>query len=133
MWQPEFADLSISVDYFDIEVKDEVDVIGAQNIVYGCYSSEFFPNEPSCDLFDRAAGGGGVIPGAITEIRDSYINISRQLNQGLDFALSYTTDLGVGTFIVDTQHTFQFEDTIGLFDNTEEDHAEPGGSSELGG
>src|SRR5690606_27798423 len=72
IWRPKFADLSLSVDYFDIEVKDEVDVIGAQNIVFGCYESAFFPDEPLCDQFDRADGSTGLIPGSITEIRDSY-------------------------------------------------------------
>lgn len=127
VWQPGFGDLSISVDYFDIEVKDEVDVIGALNIVDGCYSSQFFPNEPLCDLFDRSDGSGGsgnAIVGAITEIRDSYINVSRQENRGLDIALRWTQEVGrLGTLTVDTQHTLQFEDTVGLFDNTEEDHS----------
>jgi iron complex outermembrane receptor protein len=123
VWRPQFADLSLSIDYFDIEVKDEVDVIGARNITFGCYSSPFFPDEPLCDLFDRAPPGSGLIPGSITEIRDSYINISRQHNRGLDILLQYTQETGLGTFTVDTQHTLQFEDTVGLFDNTEEDHA----------
>jgi len=123
VWQPSFADLSVSVDYFDIEVKDEVDVIGARNIVLGCYDSQFFPDEPLCDLFDRSDGSGTAIVGSITEIRDSYINVSRQHNRGLDVALRYTQEIGLGTLTVDTQHTLQFEDTIGLFDNTEEDHA----------
>lgn len=130
VWQPRFADLSVSVDYFDIEVEDEVDVIGAQNIVFGCYNSEFFPNEPLCDLFDRAPAGAGIIPNSITEIRDSYINISRQQNRGLDVILRYTTELGIGTLTVDSENTLQFEDTIGLFDNTEEDHAGEAGHPE---
>jgi iron complex outermembrane recepter protein len=33
VWQPLFADFSIAVDYFDIEVRDEVDQIGAARIV----------------------------------------------------------------------------------------------------
>ncbi|HNP36008.1 MAG TPA: TonB-dependent receptor [Woeseiaceae bacterium] len=123
VWQPSFAELSVSIDYFDIEVLDEVDVIGALNIVTGCYTSQFFPDEPLCDLFDRSPGGIGVIPGSITEIRDSYINVSRQHNRGLDIQLQYTTDLSFGTLIIDSQQTLQYEDTVGLFDNTEEDHA----------
>ncbi len=123
VWQPSFANLSVSVDYFEIEVTDEVDVIGAQNIVFGCYSSAFFPDEPLCDLFDRSSDPSEGIVGSITEIRDSYINISRQVNRGMDVALSWTKELGLGTFVLDTQHTFNFEDTIGLFDNTEEDHS----------
>ncbi|HEX7061626.1 MAG TPA: TonB-dependent receptor [Woeseiaceae bacterium] len=123
VWQPGFADLSLSIDYFDIEVKDEVDVIGARNITFGCYSSAFFPDEPLCDLFDRADASSGIIPGSITEIRDSYINISRQHNRGLDVLLNWTYETGLGTLTVETEHTLQFEDTVGLFDNTEEDHA----------
>jgi iron complex outermembrane recepter protein len=123
VWRPEFADVSLSIDYFDIEVKDEVDVIGAQNIVFGCYESAFYPDEPLCDQFDRADGSTGLIPGSITEIRDSYINVSRQHNRGLDVMLQYTQETGWGTLTVDSQHTLQFEDTLALFDNTEEDHA----------
>jgi iron complex outermembrane recepter protein len=130
VWRPHFADLSLSVDYFDIEVKDEVDVIGAQNIVFGCYESAFYPDEPLCDLFDRADGSSGLIPGSITEIRDSYINISRQHNRGLDVMVRYTTETGLGTLTVDSQHTLQYEDTVGLFDDTEEDHAGEAGHPE---
>ncbi len=123
VWQPSFADLSLSVDYFDIEVKDEVDVIGARNITFGCYDSQFFPDEPLCDLFDREPPGSGLIPGSITEIRDSFINISRQHNRGIDVLVRYTQETGWGTLTVDSQHTFQLEDTLALFDNTEEDNA----------
>jgi iron complex outermembrane receptor protein len=131
IWTPSFAELSISVDYFDIEVFDEVDVIGALNIVTGCYTSDFFPNEPLCDLFDRSPGGAaGVIPGSITEIRDSYINVSRQHNRGLDFQIQYTTDFSFGTLLIDSQQTLQFEDTLGLFDTTEEDRAGEAGHPE---
>ena len=87
VWQPAFADLSISVDYFDIEVKDEVDVIGARAIVVGCYESVFFPNEPLCDLFDRSPPTDP-LPNAITEIRDSFINVSRQQNRGVEHSVT---------------------------------------------
>ncbi len=123
IWQPDFADVSIAVDYFDIEVKDEVDIIGAQNIVFGCYNSDFFPEEPLCDAFDRAPGGLGIIPGSITQIRDSYINVAKQHNRGIDVLLRYAQETGWGTLTIDSQHTFQLEDTVALFDNTEEDHA----------
>ncbi|MDZ7645560.1 MAG: TonB-dependent receptor [Woeseiaceae bacterium] len=122
VWQPAFADLSMSVDYFDIEVTDEVDVIGARNIVVGCYDSEFFPNEPLCDLFDRNSPTDP-LPNAITEIRDSYINIARQHDRGVDIALRYTTEIPWGSLTIDTQHTLQLEDTVALFDATEEDKA----------
>ena len=55
VWQPSFADFSMSVDYFDILVEDEVDKIGGRNIVAGCYESPFFPDEPLCDSSFEAA------------------------------------------------------------------------------
>lgn len=121
IWQPAFVDINLSIDYFDIEVLDEIDVIGARNITAGCYESPFFPNEPLCDLFTRSSPTDP-LPNAITEIRDSFINISRQLARGLDLTLTYNTEItGWGALTVATQHTFNFEDTVGLFDNTEED------------
>lgn len=56
-------------------------------------------------------------------MRDNLINVSRQHNRGMDVALRYNTEQpsGWGFLTVDTQHTFGFDDTVGLFDNTEED------------
>ena len=130
VWQPEFTDLSVSVDYFDIEVTDEVSVIGARNITFGCYDSPFFPEEPLCDLFDRAPPGAGIIPNSITEIRDSYINIARQRNRGIDLLVRYQQETGLGLLTVDTQHTFQLEDTLAIFVDTPEDLAGQAGHPE---
>ena len=122
IWQPSFTDLSFSVDYFDILVEDEVDVIGAREIVEGCYESEFFPNEPLCNLFTRDSPTAP-LPSAILEIRDSFINVAKQQVRGMDVAVRWVTDMprNWGTLTVDTQHTFNFEDTVALFDETEED------------
>lgn len=116
VWQPDFADLSVSVDYFDIEVRDEVVLIGAQNIVYQCYDSEFFPTDPLCDLFDRTGLNQG-----IDNVRDDFVNIARQTNKGWDVAATYRTNLPWGELTLETQHTFQTEDKRALFAETEED------------
>lgn len=131
IWQPSFTELSLSVDYFDIEVEDEVDIIGAQRIVAGCYESAFFPDEPLCDLFDRSAPTDP-LPNAILQIRDSYINVALQKVRGMDVAARWVTDMpGIGgTLTVDTQHTFSFEDTVALFDETKEDLAGEAGHPE---
>ena len=121
IWQPAFTELSLSVDYFDILVEDEIQVIGGTEIVEGCYDSPFFPNEPLCDLFDRSGSDEG-LPNAITQIRDNYINVAKQQLRGLDVAAQWATDMGSwGTLSVDTQWTYNFEDTVALFDATEED------------
>ena len=116
VWQPDFADLSMSVDYFDIEVEDEVDLLGAQNIVFGCYNSEFFSTDPLCDLFDRTGANMGV-----NNVRDEFVNIARQTNKGWDLAATWRTNLPWGALMLETQHTFQTEDERGLFEETVQD------------
>jgi iron complex outermembrane receptor protein len=120
VWQPAFAELNLSVDYFDILVEDEVDKIGGSEIVAGCYASAFFPNEPLCDQFDRSAPDAP-LPNAILTIRDSFINVAKQQIRGVDVAALWTQDIAWGTLSVDTKWTFNFEDTNALFDETEED------------
>jgi iron complex outermembrane receptor protein len=120
IWQPEFADLSISIDYFDIEVKDEVDQLGGQQIVASCYSSQFgygFDNtEPLCDLFDRSNINIG-----INNIRDSFINIASQRNRGYDFQAQYGMEIPWGALRFDVDVTRQVEDFQALFEETAED------------
>jgi iron complex outermembrane receptor protein len=116
VWQPQFTALSVSVDYFDIEVRDEVDQFGADNIVFGCYSSQFYPAEPLCDLFERDPLLNGV-----TNIRDSFINIARQTNKGWDVAALWQTATPWGELSIETQHTFQEEDELAYFTTTPED------------
>ena len=109
IWQPAFADLNFSVDYFDIEIRNQIDQLGAQSIARGCYDSEFFPNDPLCDLFDRSSVNGG-----IDNVEDSFINVATQKSRGYDVALRYTVDVGGGTLEFDTQHTFQEERNVSL-------------------
>ncbi|NIJ36700.1 iron complex outermembrane receptor protein [Sphingopyxis panaciterrae] len=108
---------SLAVDYFDIRVKNEITQLGARNIVVGCYNSEFYPNEPLCDLITRANSGPEV--DNITDIEDSYINISDQRNRGIDVTLRVNQDLGnLGALEFRAQMTWQTKDTIELFPGT---------------
>lgn len=117
IWQPKFGGLSLSVDYFDIEVNDEVTQLGADQIVLGCYDSQFFPAEPLCDLFGRVPTLGNMID----NVRDSFINIASQVNRGWDVSALYETSLPFGNLTIETQHTFQEEDVRALFADTPED------------
>ena len=116
VWQPDFANLSISADFFDIKIEDQVSQLGASTIVSACYNSDFFPNDPLCALFERRALDQGV-----DNIRDSYINVAEQRNRGWDLAATWVTDTPVGMLTLETQHTFQIEDTVALFEDTAQD------------
>ena len=121
VWQPEFADLSLSVDYFEITVEDEVDQLGATTILAECYESEFgFASgntEPLCNLFDRSGVNFG-----IDNIRDSFINIAEQTNRGVDYNVRYNTEAGsFGSLSFEVQATRTLEDVRALFAETIED------------
>jgi len=116
VWQPEFAQLSLAIDYFDIEVEDQVDQIGAQGIAFGCYNSEFYPNEQLCTLFDRSGLNAG-----IDNVQDSFINVATQKTSGYDVTLNWITEIGGGTLEIDTQHTFTKERSVALFEGFDRD------------
>jgi len=116
VWTPRFADMSASVDYFDIDVDDEIQQFGAANVVNGCYESDFFPNEPLCDLFERRTADNG-----LTNIKNSFINIAQQRDRGLDIAAVYATDAFGGRLSLDAQATKQIENSAGITAATSED------------
>jgi len=128
VWQPAFTELSFSVDYFDYDVEDEVAQLGGTNIVQGCYESDFFPDEPLCDLFDRRGFDNG-----INEINDAFINIASQRNRGYDIAAVWRTDVGAGTLTFDSQATVQVEASRELFPGNFEDTNGELGEPELVG
>ena len=127
--------VSFAVDYFDIEVEGEISQLGPQNIVFGCYSSEDFPNDPLCDLFTRNPDGSPVDPLAIRTITDPFINIASQRNKGLDFTLDVRHDLGrMGTFSMLIAATHQLKDDILLLAGSpeESDNGEMGSPKWVG-
>lgn len=102
--------INISVDYFDIKVKGEISQLGARNILYQCYDSPDFPNDPLCDLFTRGQTGA---PNNIDEIFDKYVNIASQRNTGIDVAVLIRQDMGsLGNLSFSADMTWQLKDNI---------------------
>ena len=107
------TDLALTVDYFDIKVEGEITQLGARNIVFGCYDAEDFPNNPLCQLFERGQIGD---PELIRHVFDSFININRQRNRGIDFTLRANHRFGANTRLsVLANATYQLQDDITLF------------------
>ena len=110
----------LAVDYFDIKVKDEIALLGAGNILTGCYDSDNFATEPFCGLFARTATGPDAQ--SVASVTDRYVNISRQRNRGVDLSLAVDQDLGkLGALTFLAQMTWQVEDKVALFPGTEID------------
>ncbi|HYF22189.1 MAG TPA: TonB-dependent receptor [Caulobacteraceae bacterium] len=112
IWTPDFIDLSVALDYYEVVVNDEVSQLGAANIVTLCYLSDNFPNDPLCDQFDRNPSTH-----LITEVRDQYINIASQDTRGIDLTLRYGHETPWGDLTLNGQFSWQLEDTIALFEN----------------
>ncbi|HBY42457.1 MAG TPA: TonB-dependent receptor, partial [Brevundimonas sp.] len=109
------------VDYFDIEIEDQVDSLGAGGILRACYLSDNFPTDPICNQFDRDPNLG------ITQVRDSFINVAKQNNRGLDFTVRYVQDTRWGELTIDSQTTWTLENQTAMFaDNIENPLGEVG-------
>jgi len=123
------TNLSLAFDYFNIEVNGEIARLGANNIVAGCYASDFFPTDPLCDLFARVGDldpsdpdWNAGSPNNIARVRDSFLNVNSQKNEGLDVTARVQHDFaGDTTLTFQAQMTWQFEDQTALFTGLFED------------
>lgn len=106
IWTPSFSDLNIALDYYSIEISDEVATFGAGNIVNACYLSENFPNDPFCTLFTRAPGDHATRPYEILEVNDSYVNIASQKNEGLDLTARYKREFSFGDLTINGRASY---------------------------
>ncbi|MDP3738259.1 MAG: TonB-dependent receptor [Hyphomonadaceae bacterium] len=118
IWSPEFIDLSVSIDYFDIEVENEVTLLGATNIMFGCYDSLNFASEPLCNLFTRSPGGSAT-QFLVEEVTDNYLNISTQQNRGIDLDAIYKHKFGFGELTLRGQAAYQLEDEVKLLPSSD--------------
>jgi iron complex outermembrane receptor protein len=74
----------LSLDYFDIAIKDAIGTLGAQTIATRCYqgATEF------CGLITRDANG------VISQIVDVQQNVNQLITRGVDLELDYRQSLG---------------------------------------
>lgn len=120
IWTPSFADLSVAIDYYEIEVNDQVTSNGAA-VIGQCYSAGDFPNNPFCDLFTRDLDPTSQTYLGITEIDGSFRNIVSQTSRGIDLTTRYGRDVGPGRFSLETQFSYTLEDSQELFPGNTDD------------
>jgi iron complex outermembrane receptor protein len=115
IWTPDFLDLSLAIDYFDISVDNQVAQLGANVIAGGCYGAPVFPNA-FCSLLTRNPGNDPTAPFNIATVNDSYINVNSQSTRGIDFTVRYEHEFDFGRMSVDLAATHTLEDVANLFD-----------------
>ena len=90
--QPRFADgLTISVDYWDIEIADAIAAVGGQDIVDNCYDTGGFPNG-FCGLFTRNRDTTSPQFLGLNFIRQTQVNFGALESNGVDFSANYEFD-----------------------------------------
>lgn len=86
--QPRFLPgLTISADYYSIEIEDAIAAVTAQDIVNTCYDLSTFPNQ-FCALFDRNGPTGPTAFG-FNFLRQTQLNFGRIETSGIDAAINY--------------------------------------------
>ena len=128
------TNVSLAVDYFNIEVNGEISQLGPANIVFGCYDSESFPNDPLCDLFERDPAGS-TTEFMIDNIINPYINIASQKNTGIDVTGQIRHNFGrLGSLNFLANMTWQLKDDFLLLPGSPEtsDNGESGSPKWVG-
>ena len=87
--------VNLSIDYYNADIKNQIAQFGVSNIVFSCLTSQNFPNNAFCNLITRngSTASGIFNPFNIETVNNPYINISEELNQGIDVALDWRNDL----------------------------------------
>jgi len=85
VWTPSFVEgLSVTVDYYDIEIEDVISSVSATRLINECYESTSFPNVEQCAGHERFPGTG--------KLRYWYsygVNQSVLRTEGYDVAVKY--------------------------------------------
>ncbi len=93
VYQPAwFEGFQASLDWYNVDVKDNINLVGSATIVQNCYQRG---DVDACALIERDGVTSTINPGIkrISIVNDVYVNINSVEAQGIDFELSYRTDI----------------------------------------
>ena len=94
VFQPDFVPgLSMSVDYYNIQISDAISQVGNQAVLDRCFRQN---SQEFCDLI--TLDGGTATPsatGAIVLVGDVFVNVAEAAVEGVDFEASYSSDVSL--------------------------------------
>ena len=110
VWQPTFAEwidgLSLSIDWYEIDLKDAITPYGPQRIVDDCFAT----GAPSaCDLLKRLPTDDGSL-GPLSRILNQNVNAAMAQTRGVDLEAAYRF---VPDFFVDHSESFTLRALVG--------------------
>ena len=109
--------LSIALDYFDYEVRDQITNLSAASILSGCYGSDVYPND-FCSMLVRNPSNHPTEPNKIETVHATYVNINKQKVRGYDMLARFDKDFSFGKLEMETQVTYTVEDFDQLFNTS---------------
>jgi outer membrane receptor protein involved in Fe transport len=122
---PPFLDgLSMSVDYWDIQIDGAIDAPSDQTIVNSCYDSIQFPDNQYCELVRRNSDPNSPQFNGLEFIRQQQLNIGSLEASGVDFDIRYLTEIGRVEAMVGVTGTWM-EKLDRFFDPTNPDAVDP--------
>ena len=111
VFQPSFADLQITLDYYHITINNEISELGAPNILNLCYdSAQFRSGSPYCTLISPRDANNN-----IASIDDRFLNIAEETTSGLDLEVLYRKEFNFGRVSLHGEATYQLHHTQTLF------------------
>ncbi|WP_213271756.1 TonB-dependent receptor [Hyphomonas sp.] len=114
IFTPTFAPFSVALDYYEIQIDDQIAQLGAATILQGCYAAENFPNE-FCNLFIRAPSDSPGNANNILSVENSYLNVNQQTFRGIDLTARYEQDFNFGTILTEADASWALEREVQLF------------------
>jgi len=88
VWEPTFVEnLSVTLDWYDIEITDAITAVEAQDIVDNCVDATGGPDSGFCSQVDRNENFD------VELVRSGFINASAINTSGLEMQIRYSTDL----------------------------------------
>lgn len=101
VWQI-IDEVSLTLDYYDIEVTDAISTTSRTTVLNRCFDVAPGEFDPGCGTYESETGpqpnATRDFKGALTEVHSGTSNENDIQTSGLDVELTYTDDIGPGTF-----------------------------------
>lgn len=93
VFTPDATPLTLSLDYYDIDIENVILALSEQNIVDACYLLDRDPDGFFCSRIHRSPMSGTLLSGTDTGVDASVVNAGRKRTKGIDFVANYSFDL----------------------------------------
>ena len=107
--------LTLSVDYWSIEIEQTVSTVGAENIVRQCAE-----NGALCDAITRS-GSGSLWQGEVGRVFNGLQNLGTAEWEGVDVAAAWSTEALSGTFDVSLSGTYMLTKEVEILPGEKND------------